>query len=574
MSRAIRPHLLWGFPFLLLGTAWFSPGLHAQSSSPCELMMDVNDDGTIGTYDLLGLLSIYGASDLDFDCVWDHMDPCVNGEGDCVAELSAPCQGMSSVTYQGYNYPLVEIAGDCWFAENLRTETYANGDSITSSEEYFSEVGGIGDAEGYSFSYGEAYTANFGRLYNWFATIDDRGLCPQNWHVSTENEWRNVELSLGMPEEELDNPWVFRGNEAPLFKDASWNYRGDGSFGGGSNVSGLAIKGGAWYFGGSVSGHGGIGQEGYYINSTQTYDPVFLANFDDIQWVDSLCDIQFPVRVTNDGQIHVKDGFFHREFWKDYDGVRLWKSNGWDGSYQRLAMSVRCVLNQSAAGEACDDGFIGTHNDHWPEDGTGPCFGDLSIETDGSGPCAGDFALTYNGMDYALIELDNRCWFKENLHAEVFSNGDSIPFVEDWNNLSFPAMISAETAGNNFYFLYPDEYFYNSYVAEDPRGVCPTGWSVPSISEWSSLIQSFGGLESYRTQNLVGPGWASPNNSGGFSVLYTGHYYPQMPQMAYHTSFLNRDGWWGNDDPAIPFGLPSMYDPNSGLSIRCVKNVE
>jgi uncharacterized protein (TIGR02145 family) len=178
-------------------------------------------------------------------------------------------------------------------------------------------------------------------------------------------------------------------------------------------------------------------------------------------------------------------------------------------------------------------------------------------------------------MDYALIELDNRCWFKENLHTEVFSNGDSIPFVEDWNNLSFPAMISAETAVNYYSFgLYPDEYFYNLYVAQDPRGVCPNGWSVPSISEWWSLIQSFGGPGSYRTQNLVGPGWSSPNNSGGFSVLKTGHFYPQMPQLSESTNFLNRDGWWGNNATGIPNGYASASDPNSGLSIRCVKNVE
>jgi uncharacterized protein (TIGR02145 family) len=356
-------------------------------------------------------------------------------------------------------------------------------------------------------------------------------------------------------------------------KDATWNYNGDGSFGGGSNQSGLAIKGGAWVMSGTGQYTPQMGNSAMYVTSTQTYDPLFFASFDNIQWVDTLFATQFPVRVSANGEILLKDCFYGREFWREISGIRLLELNSWEIWYHRIGMSVRCVLNQSAPGEACDDGFIGTHNDHWPEDGTGPCIGDLSIETDGTGPCAGEFTLTYNGMDYALIELDNRCWFKENLHTEVFSNGDSIPFVEEWNYLDFPAMISAETASNTF-ILYPDEYFYNSYVAQDPRGVCPTGWSVPSISEWHSLLQSFGGFESYRAQNMVGPGWASPNNSGGFSVLYTGHFYPQMPQMDNHTSFLNRDGWWGNIVMAIPNGVGSMLDSASGLSIRCVKNVE
>ena len=36
------------------------------------------------------------------------------------------------LTYQGYDYATVEINGRCWFAENLRSENYANSESISS----------------------------------------------------------------------------------------------------------------------------------------------------------------------------------------------------------------------------------------------------------------------------------------------------------------------------------------------------------------------------------------------------------------------------------------------------------
>ena len=49
-------------------------------------------------------------------------DSCVYGPSEC--------GGVSTVTYDGYTYDLVAIGDQCWFAENLRNEHYANGDAI------------------------------------------------------------------------------------------------------------------------------------------------------------------------------------------------------------------------------------------------------------------------------------------------------------------------------------------------------------------------------------------------------------------------------------------------------------
>ena len=41
-------------------------------------------------------------------------------EGDGAANASGPCAGQDHVTYHGYDYAIVEIGDQCWFAENLR----------------------------------------------------------------------------------------------------------------------------------------------------------------------------------------------------------------------------------------------------------------------------------------------------------------------------------------------------------------------------------------------------------------------------------------------------------------------
>ena len=40
----------------------------------------------------------------------------------------------------------------------------------------------------------------YGRLYNWYAVHDARGLCPTGWHVPTDGEWMALEMELGMTE--------------------------------------------------------------------------------------------------------------------------------------------------------------------------------------------------------------------------------------------------------------------------------------------------------------------------------------------------------------------------------------
>ena len=53
---------------------------------------------------------------------------------------------------------------------------------------------------------------NKGKLYNWFATVDSRGLCPNGWHVPTDCEWMYLEGSIGMTVVEQEQSNVWRGS--------------------------------------------------------------------------------------------------------------------------------------------------------------------------------------------------------------------------------------------------------------------------------------------------------------------------------------------------------------------------
>ena len=94
----------------------------------------------------------------------------------------------SKPTIDGYVYETVKIGKQEWFAENLKTSVYRNGDTIPadlSRSQWMSTNGGAS-----AIYEGEV-------LYNWYAVNDVRCLCPSGWHVPTDREWLVMTDILG-----------------------------------------------------------------------------------------------------------------------------------------------------------------------------------------------------------------------------------------------------------------------------------------------------------------------------------------------------------------------------------------
>ena len=110
------------------------------------------------------------------------------------------------MNYHGYDYATVQIGEQCWFAENLRNEHYANGDVILGelSDSDWSNatsgavtVFGEGTSTVYSGSDDQVSNlADYGRLYNWYAVDDFRGLCPSGWHVPIAEQYEMLSDNL------------------------------------------------------------------------------------------------------------------------------------------------------------------------------------------------------------------------------------------------------------------------------------------------------------------------------------------------------------------------------------------
>ena len=105
--------------------------------------------------------------------------------------------------------------------------------------------------------------------------------------------------------------------------------------------------------------------------------------------------------------------------------------------------------------------------------------------------CGGDSTLTYNGYTYNLVEINNQCWFGENLRTEFLNDGTPIPNVTDniqWNNSTTPAYCKFSNSD-----LYGDAYGYlYNYYANTNNNLCPVGWHIPTDCEFMFLESSLG----------------------------------------------------------------------------------
>lgn len=93
--------------------------------------------------------------------------------------------------------PIVKICDQTWMARNLDVATYRNGDPIPQIADPVAWVGSTSGAWCW-YNNDSATYATYGRLYNWYAVNDTRGLAPVGWHVATDADWSALDTCLGI----------------------------------------------------------------------------------------------------------------------------------------------------------------------------------------------------------------------------------------------------------------------------------------------------------------------------------------------------------------------------------------
>ncbi len=156
--------------------------------------------------------------------------------------------GCGTKDQDGNSFSTIKIGSQVWMAENLNVEHYRNGDTIPQVQ----DKGKWASLKTGAWCYYKNDPTNgkkYGKLYNWYAVNDARGLAPEGLHIPTWAEFKTLKNTVG------DD-----GNTLKAI--------GQGTGGGaGTNTSGFSalLAGKRYFYGESTS----LGKYTYFWSSTE-----------------------------------------------------------------------------------------------------------------------------------------------------------------------------------------------------------------------------------------------------------------------------------------------------------------
>jgi uncharacterized protein (TIGR02145 family) len=198
-------------------------------------------------------------------------------------------------------------------------------------------------------------------------------------------------------------------------------------------------------------------------------------------------------------------------------------------------------------------------------------------------------AVDYDGNIYYTATIGTQVWMSENLKTTSYNNGEPIETTTPadlniFDEYNPPYQWAYEGVESNVAIY---GRLYTWHAATDSRGVCPTGWHLPSDAEWTVLTDFLGG-ESVAGGKLKETGtahWQDPNtgatNETGFNGRPGGfrHY-----NGTFDFSGLN-EYWWSSsiDNSGYPWARILSYDSFDvtrndyldaamGASVRCLRD--
>ncbi|MDD4383922.1 MAG: fibrobacter succinogenes major paralogous domain-containing protein [Bacteroidales bacterium] len=490
-------------------------------------------------------------------------------------------------------YNTTRIGNRVWMAQNLKVTHYRDGSPIITNLSHpewdtiakgaytlypYSEIAGI-DTD-------FAMLANYGLLYNHYATRDSRGLCPTGWVMPSNEDLNQLTNMLGgidVAGGALKSRRIDGQNPHPR-----WEAPNTGA----NNFSGFSAYPGGFYDPNGNFKYFGLGNIGQWwlkaINASY-----MLAN--DTQ---SILDLELPenygmsirciksnitqpsLKLSNPQSITPNTANVSARITKDGGAPTISKGFVWSTeplpcieinqgiSFLYDALPFNTTIVGLAANATYYIRAFATN-----EAGT-TYSNSIIITTTDFANCGTITDIDLN--QYSTVVINDQCWMRENLKTTKLNDGSEIG--TEWSLLGTPA-----------YAMHEEPIYgaaYNGYtVALD--NLCPAGWHVPSKDDFEDLITFLGGEEvaGGKLKETGDTHWYSPNtgatNESGFTGLPGGSYYG-----SYFAEMHDNGYWWTNTSQAGEDQVTNVFklylnkydstarvytdDANSGQSVRCI----
>ena len=198
----------------------------------------------------------------------------------------------------------------------------------------------------------------------------------------------------------------------------------------------------------------------------------------------------------------------------------------------------------------------------------------------------GTFTDPRDDMEYKWVRIGNQTWMAENLNVDKFCNGDPIPHAksdEEW--------VIAGEEGKPAWCYYENDpengakygKLYNWYAVNDPGGLAPEGWKIPSDEDWTQLTVFLGGEKvagaKMKSTSGLGDGGYGTNESGfsgipgGGRSAYGGYYNLGVNGIWWSSAENSTTHAWVRNLYVDGGGVRRGYgNKDGGFSVRCVRD--
>jgi uncharacterized protein (TIGR02145 family) len=406
------------------------------------------------------------------------------------------------------NLKSVKIGAQTWTTENLNVSTFRNGEAIPEAKtknEWELAAEKKQPAWCY-YNFDSKKGEKYGKLFNWYAVNDSRGLAPNGWHVASDEDWIKLETFIGEDfinkvKNQVEYQTIVKYVDVGGYDEEKWmpcencSYWTDKQR---ENVPCTFCK----------------NNKGKYIK-TGKYIPKSKSRREEKIKLDT------GWNGSNSSGLSILPGGECASYgYLENDYAVFWCSTGFDEKnafYRAIGSNSDVLVNYI---ESKSKGYsvrcVKT---------------ELKVEINTN---EGSLMIGRENQKYKTMKIGNTTWTVQNLNVSTFRNGDPIPQAkseEEWKIAGIkkqPAWCYYNNDSNNGK---SQGKLYNWYVVMDSRGIAPEGWRVPTEGDWEQLSSLLGGPKLAGIKMKSTKGWdpsefyktnGNGNNLSGFSGLPSG----------------------------------------------------
>jgi uncharacterized protein (TIGR02145 family) len=588
-----------------IGTAPLTVNFTDESTNnPTSWQWDFGDGNTSTeqnpehTYQEIGIftveLTVTNYYDSDTETKTDYINITSGGE---------PCPGIETITYGGQVYNTVLIGEQCWLKENLNI-----GEMIPGVD----EMQNNSSIEKYCYDDDHSKCDEYGGLYQWNEMMQyitqqgAKGICPNGWHIPTDEEWKILEGTVDSQYPVGDPEWDelgYRGFDAGKNMKSTYGWSNNGN---GTDLYGFeAIPAGIRGSGGVF---GGLDSHVYWWSSSEfsgsyawlrylyyDYDRSH-RNYGGETIGRSVRCIKDISGSTPDAQFSANPSIGTAPLTVNFTDESINSPTSWQWDFGDGNTSTQQNPEHTYQNVGNYTVSLIVSNEYGSDTETKPDY--ISVTSGGGGePCPGIETISYGGQVYNTVLIGNQCWLKENLNI-----GEMISGSQDMTNDGIIQKYCYDNnpANCNTYggFYQWDEMM--QYVTQfGTQGICPDGWHIPTDEEWKILegtVDSQYQIGDPEWDNTGGRGydvglnlkstseWYNNGNGTdifGFNALPIGirlDVFPYFGDQGFNAIFWTSDEqlvtstWSRSLEYNENISNRNHVNKNYGLNVRCIKD--